>query len=75
MVMYVKLQIASVILQHPLSYKYTVYSPKTRNAANREEVYEFINSKISDSMIRRVLQPEEFEQHQGYGIRMIEVMR
>ncbi len=63
-VMHTKLQIASIVLQSPLPYKYTVYSPKTRNATNRDQMYEFIDSMHSESM-NRVLLPKTFEQQKG----------
>ena len=60
-----KLKIASDILQFPLPYKYTVYSPKTRNATDRNQVYEFIDSEHG-KIINRVLLPEHFKKQQGY---------
>ena len=59
-----KLQIASFVLQSPLAYKYIVYSPKTRNSTNRDQMYEFIDSKRSESM-NRVLLPNTFKQQKG----------
>ena len=60
-----KLRIASLILQSALPYKYTVYSPKTRNTKDRDQVYEFIDSEHK-AIMNRVLQPiKEFEQRKG----------
>ena len=60
-----KLKIASEILLFlALPYKYTVYSPKTRNATDRDQVFEFIDSEHGKIM-NRVLLPNDFKQQKG----------
>ena len=68
--MSLKLKIASTHLKHDdIPYKYTVFSPKTRNAAKKDGVYESID--INDgripysAIINRVLRFQIFEQHKG----------
>ena len=56
--MVLRLKIASALLNREIPYKYTVYSPKTRNAAENHQVYESIDigdGKMSAGITNRVL--------------------
>ena len=62
------LKIASAVLKSDVvPYKYTVYSPKTRNSLDKRDVYEFIDTDIgiSTHFANRVLQPPYFEPEKG----------
>ncbi len=67
--MSLKLKIALTHLKQDIPYKYTVFSPKTRNAAKKDEVYESIginDGRVpSSAIINRVLHFQIFEQHKG----------
>ncbi len=55
--------ISAAILKAYIPYKYTVYSPKTRNAS-RDDVYEYLYIQndigVSSDFANRVLCPETF---------------
>ena len=65
--MYLEINMSSAVLSSAVPYKYTVFSPKTRNSTNNNDIYEFLDANIGISKVtaNRVLLPDDFKEKKG----------